>query len=264
MATKKDKKREAIGSTSSTDSPYVLEIKRFSKKYAGAADYSVKDLSVTLQKGKILGFVGSNGAGKSTTIKSIAGILPFSEGEILVNGYDVKKEPIGAKASIGYVPDDHSVYEVLTGREYADYMGSLWSVPKERKKERIEYYAKLFNIEYALDKQIAGYSHGMKQKICIIGSLVHDPKLWILDEPMMGLDPQTMNDLLNCIRDYADKGNAVLFSSHNLDVVGKVCDTVAVIKGGRMVEFFDLSQARKDPSFSLERSFMQINEVKNG
>lgn len=242
---------------------YVLEIKHFSKKYAGAKNYSASDISLALEAGKVLGLVGSNGAGKSTTIKSVTGILPFTEGEIYVNGYDVKKQPIEAKSSIGYVPDDHSVYDVLTGREYADYMGSLFGVPKAQKKDRIEYLAKLFNIEFALDKQIAGYSHGMKQKICLIGSLVHSPKLWILDEPMMGLDPQTMNDVRNCIRNYANSGNAVVFSSHNLDVVEKVCDMVAIIKGGKLVEFFDLKQALADPSFSLERMFMQINGVWN-
>lgn len=240
---------------------YVLEIKHFSKKYAGAKNYSASDISLALEAGKVLGLVGSNGAGKSTTIKSVTGILPFTEGEIFVNGYDVKKQPIEAKSSIGYVPDDHSVYDVLTGREYADYMGSLFGVPKARKKDRIEYLAKFFNIEFALDKQIAGYSHGMKQKICLIGSLVHSPKLWILDEPMMGLDPQTMNDVKNCIRSYANSGNAVVFSSHNLDVVEKVCDMVAIIKGGKLVEFFDLKQALTDPSFSLEHLFMQINGV---
>lgn len=243
---------------------YVLKIKHFSKKYAGAKNYSAYDISLAIEAGKVLGLVGSNGAGKSTTIKSVTGILPFTEGEIYVNGYDVKKQPIEAKSCIGYVPDDHSVYEVLTGREYADYMGSLFSVPKEEKQKKIEYYAKLFNLEYAMDKQIAGYSHGMKQKICLIGSLVHSPKLWILDEPMMGLDPQTMNDVLNCIRDYANAGNAVVFSSHNLDVVEKVCDRVAIIKDGRLAEFFDLKKAMSDPSFSLERLFMEINEVHNG
>lgn len=249
---------------SNSDNPFVLVINHFSKKYSGAANYSATDINITLESGKVLGLVGSNGAGKSTTIKSITGILPFSEGEIIVNGFDIKKDPVLAKSCIGYVPDDHSVYEVLTGREYADYMGSLWSVPKDIKKERIEYYAKLFNLEYAMDKQIAGYSHGMKQKICLIGSLVHNPKLWILDEPMMGLDPQTMNDVLNCIRDYANAGNAVVFSSHNLYVVGKICDFVAIIKAGHLVKFIDLKEASKDTSFNLERLFMQINEVQNG
>lgn len=255
---------ELVKKSNQSKSAYVLKIKHFSKKYAGATNYSAYDINLSVEAGKVLGLVGSNGAGKSTTIKSVTGILPFSEGEIFVNGFDVKKQPIEAKSCIGYVPDDHSVYEVLTGREYAEYMGSLFSVPKEEKQKRIEYYAKLFNIEYALDKQIAGYSHGMKQKICLIGSLVHSPKLWILDEPMMGLDPQTMNDVLNCIRDYANAGNAVVFSSHNLDVVEKVCDRVAIIKDGRLAEFFDLKKAMLNPSFSLERLFMEINEVRHG
>lgn len=242
---------------------YILEVRHFSKKYAGAKNYSAHDISFALEPGKVLGLVGSNGAGKSTTIKSITGILPFTEGDIFVNGYDVKEQPVKAKSCIGYVPDDHSVYDVLTGREYADYMGSLFGVKRAKKKERIEYLAKLFSIDYALDKQISGYSHGMKQKICLIGSLVHSPKLWILDEPMMGLDPQTMNDVRNCIREYANVGNAVVFSSHNLDVVEKVCDSVAIIKGGNLVEFFDLKEASKDPLFSLEDLFMRINGVRN-
>lgn len=255
---------ENRGESDNNSEPFVLVINHFSKKYSGATNYSASDINIKLESGKVLGLVGSNGAGKSTTIKSITGILPFTDGEIIVNGFDIKKDPVQAKSCIGYVPDDHSVYEVLTGREYADYMGSLWSVPKDIKKQRIEYYAKLFNLEYAMDKQIAGYSHGMKQKICLIGSLVHAPKLWILDEPMMGLDPQTMNDVLNCIRDYANSGNSVVFSSHNLDVVGRICDFVAIIKGGHLVEMIDLKEASKDPSFNLERLFMEINEVQNG
>lgn len=241
------------------NSVYVLEVKDFSKKYKGAKNYSAKNISFQVKSGEVLGLVGSNGAGKSTTIKCITGILPFTEGKIYVNGYDVQKQPVLAKRCVGYVPDDHSVYDKLSGREYADYMGSLFGVDKEIKKERIENLAATFNIKSAMRRQIAGYSHGMKQKICLIGSLVHSPKLWILDEPMMGLDPQTMKDVRHCIKDYARKGNAVVFSSHNLEVVEKVCDKVAIIKDGELVSFFDLNEAKKDSSFSLEQKFMQIN-----
>lgn len=238
---------------------YVLEVKDFSKKYKDAKSYSAKNISFQVKSGEVLGLVGSNGAGKSTTIKCITGILPFTEGKILVNGYDVQKQPVLAKRCVGYVPDDHSVYDKLSGKEYADYMGSLFGVDKEIKKERIEYLAATFNIKSAMRRQIAGYSHGMKQKICLIGSLIHNPKLWILDEPMMGLDPQTMKEVCHYVKDYACKGNAVVFSSHNLEVVEKLCDKVAIIKDGELVSFFDLNEAKKDESFSLEQKFMQIN-----
>ncbi len=239
--------------------PLVLEVKNFSKKYKGAKNYSALNINLQLKSGEVLGLIGSNGAGKSTTIKCITGILPFKEGQILINGYDIQKQPILAKRCIGYVPDDHSVYDKLSGKEYVDYMGSLFGVKKEEKQKRIEYLSKLFNIESAMRRQIAGYSHGMKQKICLIGSLVHSPKLWILDEPMMGLDPQTMKDVLDSIKSYALKGNAVVFSSHNLDVVEKVCDKVAIIKDGELALFLDLNNAKKEKSFSLEKVFMRIN-----
>lgn len=238
----------------------MLEVINFSKKYKGADRYSAKDISFKVEDGEVLGLVGSNGAGKSTTIKSIVGILPFKEGQILVNGYDILKEQAKAKQTIGYVPDDHSVYEKLTGREYVNYIGSLYNVPKNLKAERLEYYSNLFGLTTSLDNQISSYSHGMKQKICLIGSLIHEPKLWILDEPMMGLDPTTMNEVKKCIRDYAKKGNTVLFSSHNLDVVEKICDDIGIIKSGKLVSFFNLNDAKKKPNFDLEKLFIEINK----
>lgn len=237
----------------------MLEVKGFSKRYKGAERYSAKDIDFSVADGEIVGLIGENGAGKSTTIKSIVGILPFKEGQIVVNGFDVNKEPIQAKQTVGYVPDDHAVYEKLTGREYASYIGSLYGVSKEQKEELIEYYAKMFNLEKKLDNQIASYSHGMKQKICLIGSLLHKPKLWVLDEPMMGLDPTATSQVKTCIKDYASKGNIVLFSSHNLDIVEKICDKVAIIKDGELASFIDLRVAKKDPEFDLEDFFAKIN-----
>lgn len=260
ILTTEENTAELIEKTLNENTPQlILEVKNFSKKYKGAKNYSALNINLELRRGEILGLVGSNGAGKSTTIKCITGILPFTEGKILINGYDIQKQPTLAKKLIGYVPDDHSVYDKLSGKEYADYMGSLFGVKKEEKQKRIEYLSKLFNIESAMRRQIAGYSHGMKQKICLIGSLIHSPKLWILDEPMMGLDPQTTKDVLDSIKSYALKGNAVLFSSHNLDVVEKVCDKVAIIKDGELASFIDLNKAKKDETFSLEKIFMRIN-----
>lgn len=236
----------------------MLIIENFSKMYKGSQIYSAKNISFAVKNGEVCGLVGSNGAGKSTLIKSIVGILPFQEGRITVAEYDISRQPQKAKRCIGYVPDDHTVYDKLTGREYVDYMGSIYGATREMKKDALENLAAYFEIAHALDKQIAHYSHGMKQKICLLGSLVHRPSLWVLDEPMVGLDPQTMEKLTGLIRSYADKGNTVLFSSHNLDVVQKVCDTVAFIRHGELVSFLDL---RTIGLFDLEYYYKQVNRV---
>ena len=169
----------------------MLEIKGLTKRYKNSDFYSVKNLNLTIKDGEIFGFLGKNGAGKSTTIKCLTGIIPFEEGQIKVCGFDIQKNPIEAKLNIGYVPDNHAVYENLTGREYVNYMGNIYRVPKKVIEERIEIFSKLFNMAHAIDKQIRSYSHGMKQKICIIAALIHNPKFWVLDEPLMGLDPQS-------------------------------------------------------------------------
>lgn len=236
----------------------MLEVKDFSKMYKGAKDYSAKNISFTVKDGEVCGLVGSNGAGKSTLIKSIVGIQPFQEGSICIDGFDIAKQPQDAKRRIGYVPDDHTVYDKLTGREYVDYIGSIYGASKEMKQDVLENLAAYFNIDFALDTQIANYSHGMKQKICLLGSLVHSPSLWVLDEPMVGLDPQTMEKLIELIRNYANKENTVLFSSHNLDVVQKVCDTVAFIRHGELVSFLDL---RTVGAFDLDAYYKKVNQV---
>ena len=238
----------------------MLEVKNFSKKYFGSENYSVSNVSFSVSAGEIVGLVGSNGAGKSTIIKSIIGVLPFSEGEITINGFDINTQSEQAKKQIGYVPDDHSVYEKLTGREYINYMGSLYGATKEQKQYAVTELAKKFEIANALDTQISGYSHGMKQKICLIGALVHNPALWILDEPMVGLDPQTMVLLVKFIKKYADENHAVLFSSHSLDTIKKACDVVIFIKKGEIVSKVDL---RENKDFDLRKAFMEINEVED-
>ncbi len=237
----------------------MLEVIDFSKKYRNNKNYSARHVNFTVNAGEVVGLVGSNGAGKSTIIKSIIGVLPFSEGTIKVGGFDVTKQPEQAKRLIGYVPDDHSVYEKLTGREYVNYIGSLYGATKAQKKAITGELAERFEITQALDMQIAGYSHGMRQKICILGSLTHAPKLWILDEPMVGLDHQTMNLLCEFIRGYADAEHCVLFSSHNLEVVRKNCDKVVFIRRGEVANIVDLT-AEKD--FDLDGYYMELNEVK--
>ncbi len=236
----------------------MLEVVDFSKKYSKNQYYSALHINFTVSAGEVVGLVGSNGAGKSTIIKSIIGVLPFSEGAIKVGGFDLNENPEQAKRLIGYVPDDHSVYEKLTGKEYVNYIGSLYGATEQQKRYVVEELAEKFDIKKSLNVQIANYSHGMRQKICILGALVHNPKLWILDEPMVGLDPQTMALLCEFIRGYADNEHAVLFSSHNLDVVQKTCDKVVFIKKGELINIIDLKQ---EPDFDLDKYFMEVNEV---
>ena len=238
----------------------MLKVQNLSKKYPASEKYSASNVSFSGKAGEVVGLVGSNGAGKSTIIKSIIGVLPFQQGQIKVNGFDINTQSEQAKKSIGYVPDDHSVYDKLTGREYINYMGSLYGATKEQKEYAVGELAEKFNIAYALDTQIANYSHGMKQKICILGALVHKPALWVLDEPMVGLDPQTMALLVRFIREYADEKHAVLFSSHSLETVKKACDVVIFIRKGQIVRKIDL---RTNKDFDLEKEFMEINEVSN-
>ena len=245
--------------TKTSDEMKMLEVIDFSKKYRNNKNYSARHINFTVTEGEVVGLVGSNGAGKSTIIKSIIGVLPFSEGTIRVGGYDLVKQPEQAKRIIGYVPDDHSVYEKLTGREYINFIGSLYGATKQQKKYVVETLAERFEITHALDTQIAGYSHGVRQKICILGALTHEPKLWILDEPMVGLDHQTMMLLCNYIRSYADSKHSVLFSSHNLDVVQKTCDKVVFIKAGEVANIVDLT---KENDFDLNRYYTELNEVK--
>ncbi len=241
-----------------TENTYMLEVKDFSKKYRNNDRYSARHVNFSVSAGEVVGLVGSNGAGKSTIIKSVIGVLPFTEGTIKVGGYDITKQSEDAKRLIGYVPDDHSVYEKLTGREYINYIGSLYGATKEQKKFVTDDLAKRFEIAYALDAQIAGYSHGMRQKICILGALAHKPKLWILDEPMVGLDHQTMALLCEFIRGYADSQHSVLFSSHNLEVVKKTCDKVVFIKKGEVANVVDLTQ---EMDFDLNGYYTALNEV---
>ena len=180
----------------------MLTIKNLVKTYPKSDRVAVDNISFELRPGEIFGFLGQNGAGKSTTIKCLTGILPFDSGTIEVCGYDIVKEPIKAKMNMGYVPDNHSVYEKLTGREYVNYVADLYGVPSDIRKARIDRFAKLFRLDFAIDRQIKSYSHGMKQKICIIAALIHEPKLWVLDEPMMGLDPQSTAEIIAHMREH--------------------------------------------------------------
>lgn len=238
----------------------MLEIVGLTKRYKNSNFYSVKNLNLTLNEGEIFGFLGKNGAGKSTTIKCLTGILPFDEGTIKVCGYDIQKNPIEAKLNIGYVPDNHAVYENLTGREYVNYMGNIYRVPKDIIEERIEKFANLFSMSHAIDNQIRSYSHGMKQKICIIAALIHNPKFWVLDEPLMGLDPQSTFEIREYMKEHKRQGNCVFFSSHNIDMVEKLCDRVAIMNRGQLMEIIDVKKFMAESSVPLETYFLNMTK----
>ena len=211
-----------------------LILDNFCKRYGLNKHYSAKNVCLSVKGGEVFGFLGPNGAGKSTCIKSIVGIQPITDGKISVCGYDVKTQAVGAKSLIGFVPDHYALYENLTGREYLNYIADIYDVSKEDRNERIGRYVERFELKESIDNKIKTYSHGMKQKVTIISALVHDPKVWILDEPLTGLDPTSIYQVKECMREHAAKGNIVFFSSHLIDIVEKLCDRIAIIKGGQI------------------------------
>lgn len=238
----------------------MLKLTNVSKKYKNSDRYSVKDLSFDVKEGEIFGFLGKNGAGKSTSIKCITGILPFEKGKIEICGYDIVKNPIECKLNIGYVPDNHAVYENLTGKEYVNYIANLYKVPKKKTEENLNKFVSLFNMTHAIDNQIRSYSHGMKQKICIIAALIHNPRLWVLDEPLMGLDPQSAYEIKSYMKEHKKQGNTVFFSSHNIDMVEKLCDRVAIINKGELIEIVDIPHFLENSNQSLEEYFLNLTK----
>lgn len=234
----------------------MIKIENFSKKYAGSDRFSVKDLNLEIKAGEVFGFLGHNGAGKSTTIKSIVGIQSITQGRIIIDGYDISKQPIEAKLRVGYVSDNHAVYEKLTGREYINYVADLYLVPVNEREERIAKYTKMFNLVDAIDREIKGYSHGMKQKLVVIASLIHNPKVWVLDEPLTGLDPTSAFQIKECMREHANNGNIVFFSSHVIEVVEKICDKICIIARGQLVGIYDLKEMASQ-GVTLEQLYMK-------
>ena len=234
----------------------MVKITHFSKTYAGSDKKSVDDLSLEIHDGEVFGFIGHNGAGKSTTIKSLVGIQSITEGSIEIEGYDIARQPLEAKLHMGYVSDNHALYEKLTGREYINYVADLYMVSEEDKKERIEKYVKMFKLEHAIDREIKSYSHGMKQKCMVISALIHNPKVWVLDEPLTGLDPTSSWQIKECMRQHADAGNIVFFSSHVIEVVEKICDRIAIISGGKLRRISTMEEIRAE-GVSLEQLYLQ-------
>ncbi|MDL2417796.1 ABC transporter ATP-binding protein [Bacillus shihchuchen] len=237
----------------------MIEITNVSKSYNGST-YAVKDLSLSVPSGEIFGFLGPNGAGKSTTIKMITGIHGVDKGTIAINGKDIMKNPMEAKRTFGYVPDSPDMFLRLKGIEYLNFMADMYEVPKEVRQERIESLAKKFDLYNALSDQIQSYSHGMRQKIVIIGVLVHEPDVWILDEPLTGLDPKSAYILKEMMREHADKGKIVFFSTHVLEVAEKLCDRVAIINKGNLQFKGNLNEMRDHfkSNESLEKMFLEM------
>ena len=237
-----------------------LVLNNFSKRYGKSDVYAVKDASLEINGGEIFGFLGSNGAGKSTIIKSIVGIQPITSGSIEVCGYDVDKQSVMAKKNIGFVPDHYALYEKLTGREYINYIADLYDVSLEDRTKSINKYVDLFELNDAFDNQIKTYSHGMKQKIAIMSALVHNPKVWILDEPLTGLDPNSIYQVKVCMKEHAKKGNIVFFSSHLIDIVEQLCDRIAIIKKGKILTVQNVEDIEKE--CSLEEYYLKVASQK--
>lgn len=233
----------------------MLVIQNLSKTYKGGKK-AVSGLSLEIEAGDIYGFIGHNGAGKTTTIKAVAGILDFEEGDILVDGLSVKKQPLECKKKIAYIPDNPDLYEYLTGIQYLNFIADIFQVPKEEREKQIGKYADIFELTASLGDLISSYSHGMKQKLAIISALIHRPKLMILDEPFVGLDPKASVLLKDIMREMCADGAAIFFSTHVLEVAEKLCNKVAIIKQGTLVVAGKTQDVVQDKS--LEDLFMEI------
>jgi len=239
----------------------MITIQNVSKTYGKNKVKALDNINLEVRDGEIFGFLGPNGAGKTTTIKLITGILNMDEGSILVNGIDVKKNPIEAKKQIGYVPDNPEIFNRLTGLEYLNFIGDVFEMDSRKRAEKIMELAEEFEIKSALKESISSYSHGMKQKLVLIGALMHNPPVWILDEPMVGLDPKSAFTLKKMMRQHADSGKTVFFSTHVMEVAEKVCDRIGIIKGGRIIfvgTVEELKERKNDES--LENIFLELIE----
>lgn len=237
----------------------ILEIKNFTKTYSQNKK-AVDNLSLSVMPGEIHGFIGHNGAGKTTTIRAVVGVMDFNDGEILIAGHSIKKEPVKCKSLTAYIPDNPDIYDYITGIQYLNYMADMFSVEKKQREVLIQKYAEVFGITDSLGNLISSYSHGMKQKLALIGAFLHSPKLLVLDEPFVGLDPEAAFHLKEFMRELCNQGSAIFFSTHVLDVAEKLCDKVSIIKQGKMVVSGSMENVRG--SDSLENVFMEV--VENG
>lgn len=235
----------------------MISIKNYSKTYT-KGKFAVKNLSLEIEQGDLYGFIGHNGAGKSTTIKSIVGILPFEDGSITIDGISIKDNPLECKKKMAYIPDNPDLYDSLTGIQYLNFICDLFRVETTERKEKITKYAKLFEIYDELNNFINSYSHGMKQKLALVSAFIHDPKILILDEPFVGLDPKASFTVKKVMKEFCESGGAIFFSTHILEVAQKLCNKVAIIKDGALLACGKMDDIIKDSS--LEDVFLGLTE----
>lgn len=235
----------------------MLSIKNFSKSYKGSKK-AVDNLSIEVEAGDIYGFIGHNGAGKTTTLRAVAGVLDFEEGDIIINGISIKKDAVACKKITAYIPDNPDLYEHLTGIQYLNFIGDIYAVPKAEREKLAKKYADDFELTQNLGDLISSYSHGMKQKLAIISALIHSPKLLILDEPFVGLDPKAAHTLKTIMTELCEGGSAIFFSTHVLEVAEKLCNKIAIIKGGILVASGNTGSVKGNQS--LEDVFMELIE----
>ena len=234
----------------------MLEINGLSKSYG--SHKAVDNLSMRIANGEIHGFIGHNGAGKTTTLRSIAGIMQFEEGTITIDGHSIKDEPLACKKIMAYIPDNPDLYEFMSGIQYLNFIADIFGVDASTRDERIHRYTYLFEITNVLDDAISSYSHGMKQKLAIVSAWIHEPKLILMDEPFVGLDPKASHILKQMMREFCDQGNAILFSTHVLEVAEKLCDRVAIIKDGKLIRSGTMEEVKGDSS--LESVFLELED----
>lgn len=240
----------------------MLKLEHVSKTYGNKNEKAVDDVSFEVHPGEIFGFVGPNGAGKTTTIKMIVSLLAPNSGKITINSIDNQNDILAAKKQFSYVPDSPELFEKIKGIEYLKFMADVYQVPAVERQERIEKYLDVFEIKDAVNDPIGSFSHGMKQKLALVGALIHDPQVFILDEPMVGLDPKASFELKKIMRDHCDRGRSVFFSTHVLDVAEKICDRIAIIKKGKIIEVGTMAEIREKAGSqeSLENIFLELTE----
>lgn len=237
----------------------MLKIEHFSKSFGSKK--AVDDLTLTINPGEIYGFIGHNGAGKTTTIKACCGIMSFSEGEIFVDGKSIKLDPVACKKIMAYIPDNPDLYEFMSGIKFLNFISDMYGIEKSVREEKIKQYADLFELTSDLAQPISAYSHGMKQKLAVVSALIRSPKLLIMDEPFVGLDPVATHKLKTIMREVCDAGGAIFFSTHVLDVAEKLCDRVAIIKNGTLIKTGSMDEVRGDSS--LEQVFLELEGESN-
>ena len=234
----------------------MLKIEHLTKRYGDKT--AVDDLSLHIRPGEIYGFIGHNGAGKTTTLKSAVGILQFDEGMITINGHSITQDPILCKRDLAYIPDNPDLYEFMSGIKYLNFIGDIYAIPAAERQEKIRKYADIFELTDDLAQPVSAYSHGMKQKLAVISGLMHSPKLIIMDEPFVGLDPKASHLLKEMMREHCDNGGAIFFSTHVLEVAEKLCDKVAIIKQGKLIKAGTMEEVKGDDS--LEEVFLELEE----